>query len=344
MKRGPRYRVENVPVSHYGRSPFERSDFMATKWWLLLEKSDETRISKGIDAYRDETGRAYHYDSKVPNHKNLQPGDGVIIRKENEILGTGFIDSIAVSDAVKTHRRCPECNGTDVRERATLTPKWKCGKCAAEFSEPLETQTEVQSHVASISGFQGFANPPTVQQVKACAVGGNGEKSQLSMIDLDPDRLVEVLGGSLPERSPDGTRGSRSGGQGFGLSAEQRRAVETRAMAVAEELYASEGWSMEDTSSGNPFDFLATRGDERWFIEVKGTTGAGETVVLTHGEVDHARANHGQMALVVVTGIVIEQMDGVWRALSGRVTKHIRPWSPEPERLLATEYRYIVPG
>jgi len=317
---------------------------MASRWWLLLEKSDETRVSQGIDAYRDETGRAYHYDSKVPNYKNLQPGDGVVIRKENEILGTGFIDSIAVSDAVKTHRRCPQCNGTDVRERATLVPKWKCGKCAAEFSEPLETQAEVQSHVASIGGFQGLASPPTVPQVKACAVGGNGEKSQLSMIDLDPDRLAEVLGGSLPRRLSDDPQASRSGGQGFGLSAEQRRAVELRAMAVVEELYAIEGWSMEDTSSGNPFDFLATRGDERRFIEVKGTTGPGEAVVLTHREVDHATAHSGEMALVVVTGVSLTQVDGEWRAGSGRVAKHLHPWSPEPDRLTATEYRYIVPG
>ncbi len=312
---------------------------MPAKWWLLLEKSDETRTSKGIDAYQDETGRVYHYDSKVPNYKNLQPGHGVVIRKENEILGTGFIVSIAVSDAIKTHRRCPKCKGTDVRERATLTPRWKCGRCAVEFSEPIETQTNVQSHVALIGSFQGLANPPNVQQVKACAVGGNGERSQHSMIGLDPAQLAEVLGGNLPKY----LKVSETGGQGFGLSAEQRRAVELRSMAVVEDMYAREGWSMQDMSSGNPFDFLAARGDEKWFVEVKGTTGAGEAVVLTRGEVDHARANHEKMALVVVTGIALEQVDGTWRAMGGKVSRHIRPWSPEPERLLATEYRYSIP-
>lgn len=316
---------------------------MVNKWWLLLEKSNETRISQGIDPYRDETGRSYHYDSKVPNHKNLRRGDGVIIRKDNEILGMGFIDAINVSDSVKAHRRCPNCSSTDVRERATLNPRWKCGKCADEFSEPLHTETQVKSHVATIGGFREFVTPPTVQQVKACAVGVNGKKSQHSMIGLDPHRLSEVLGGGLPRNSINRRDVSPSGSQGFGLSVAQRRAVEMRAMAITEELYASEGWSIVDTSSGNPFHFLASRGDERWFIEVKGTTGAGGTIVLTHGEVHHARANHERTALVIVTGIVLEQVDGVWRALSGRVTSHIRPWSPEPERLLATEYRYDVP-
>ncbi len=317
---------------------------MASRWWLLFEKSDETRISKGIDAYQDETGRIYRYDSMVPNHKNLQKGDGVIIRKENEIVGTGFINSITASDSIKTHRRCPKCSSTDVRERATLTPKWKCGKCAAEFPEPKETRTAVRSYVASIGSFQGLAIPPSVQRVKACCVGGNGEKSQLSMIELDPEPLAEVLGGRMPEGPADSPPPARPGGQGFGLTVEQRRAVELRAMAVAAELYAREGWTTEDTSSNNPFDLLATRGDERWFVEVKGTTGPGETVVLTRGEVEHAKSHGEKTALVVVTGIVLEQVSGLWCGVSGRVAKHLRPWSPEPERLTATEYRYSVPG
>ena len=44
---------------------------MNPRYWLLLEKSDATRISKGIDGYRDVTGEVYHYDSLVPNHRQL---------------------------------------------------------------------------------------------------------------------------------------------------------------------------------------------------------------------------------------------------------------------------------
>lgn len=319
---------------------------MASKWWLLLEKSNETRVSQGIDAYRDETGRAYHYDSLVPNHRNLTAGDNVVIRKENEIIGTGFIDDISVTDGIKIHRRCPDCGGTDVRERAKLLPRWKCGKCAAEFAEPNETQTAVRSFVASIHGFQSLENPPAVQQVKACAVGGNGEKSQLSMIELDSDALAAVLGGALPENPTVASRSPPSmklGGQGFGLSAEQRRAVELRAMSIVEDMYLAEGWAIEDTSRTQPFDFLATRGDERRYIEVKGTTGPGETVVLTHREVDHAKEHHADMVLVVVVAIVLTEAEGSWEAGGGRIARHLHPWSPEPERLTTTEYRYTVP-
>ena len=36
---------------------------------LLLEKSDENKISSGIGSYSDTTGIKYNYDNLVPNHK-----------------------------------------------------------------------------------------------------------------------------------------------------------------------------------------------------------------------------------------------------------------------------------
>jgi hypothetical protein len=116
--------------------------------WLLLEKSDETRISKGIDGYQDQTGEFYQYDSLVPNHKNITSGDYVVLRKENEILGVGEIGTISEDTDAKIHRRCPECHSTDIRERIRKIPKWKCGKCSHEFSEPQETIVEVRTFAA----------------------------------------------------------------------------------------------------------------------------------------------------------------------------------------------------
>ena len=63
---------------------------MKKRYWLLLEKSDDTRVSKGIDRYFDKTGEVYNYDSMAPNHKQLASGDYVVLRKENKILGVGL--------------------------------------------------------------------------------------------------------------------------------------------------------------------------------------------------------------------------------------------------------------
>jgi len=321
--------------------------FMAPKWWLLLEKSDETRISSGIDPYMDETGSEYRYDSLVPNHKNLSARDGAVIRKENDIIGTCFIDAITRTDGFKTHRRCPQpqCSSTDVRERRTLTPRWKCGVCKAEFSTPKETQTPVTSYVATLRDFRTLKNPPSVKEVKACAAGGDGAKSQHSMIELDPSLLATTLGQALPlpSATPSKPPSRARGGQGYGLTHEQRTAVELRAMTLAATLYPeTDGWLLKNTSKDESYDFCATRGHERRFIEVKGTTGTGESVILTYREVEHARAHREEMALVVVTNITLRSDDGAWHAEGGRISVHQHPWSPEKEQLTATEYRYEV--
>lgn len=195
------------------------------KYWLLLEKSDATRISKGIDGYHDCTGESYHYDSLVPNHLNVALGDFVVLRKEGDIIGIGTVGSIAETDDTKIHRRCPKCDSTDIRERTTKQPRWKCGKCAEEFSEPKETIVEVRSFVATINGFTRLNAPPSVKSVKMCAASGNGASSQLSMLALDPSKVQTLFEGIDPSPSPRSPITGKSG-QGFGLSQAERTAVE----------------------------------------------------------------------------------------------------------------------
>jgi ribosomal protein L37AE/L43A len=314
---------------------------MNKNYWLLLEKSDDTRISQGIDGYQDHTGEAYQYDSLVPNHKNLAEGDFVVLRKENEILGIGSISKIAEDGDAKIHRRCPECHSTDIRERSKKRPRWKCGKCAHEFSEPEETIAEVRSYVAAIEGFSKLNAPPSVRDVKRCAVSGNGEASQLSMLQLDAVKIQTLLEGVTPSPS---SRGPAPGaeGQGFGLSHAERKAVELHAMRKARELYESRGWKVVDKSSSQPFDLLATNEEQKRFIEVKGTTGKGLSVILTHGEVKHVSNNKRTSALVIVSGIVLSRDNGSWSASAGTVTTHEDPWKIDDTSLKATQYRYEV--
>jgi transposase-like protein len=316
-------------------------DKVSKKYWLILEKSDETRISQGIDGYQDLTGESYSYDSLVPNHKNVAVGDSVIIRKENDILGTGEISEISEVGDTKIHRRCPECKSTDVRERKKKLPRWKCGSCADEFSEPLETIREVRSYVATINGFQRVNSPPPVMEVKRCAETGNGVSSQHSIMRLNEAKIRTLFEGLMPVpsvRNP--APGSK--GQGFGLSQPERKAVEMRAMHVARSLYEDEGWKVIDKSASHPFDLLATKGKQERFIEVKGTTGLGRSVILTHGEVDHARAHARDSALVIVSGIILAGTNGEYAASGGEISTHADPWTVIDTNLKATQYRYEI--
>jgi hypothetical protein len=310
-------------------------------YWLLLEKSDETRISKGIEGYRDATGDFYHYDSLVPNYRNVASGDLVVLRKENEIVGVGRIDGISNAADTKIHRRCPECYSTDIRKRVTKQPTWKCGKCASEFVAPNESITEVRSFIAAIKGFTKLDSPPSVKDVKRCASSGEGPSSQLSILRLDPlkiQSLFEGVAASLPARQP----AEQNSGQGFGLSQAERTAVEVHAMSLARALYENNGWTVIDKSSSHPFDLLAVKDNVEIFIEVKGTTGLGQSVILTHGEVNHVRSNRAHCALVIVSGIAIERRDGELLAKGGAITTHEYPWALIETNLNATQYRYQV--
>lgn len=174
-----------------------------------------------------------------------------------------------------------------------------------------------------------------------CAESHVGSRSQLSILRLDPVKIQTLFEGidrSPSSRSPN----TRTSGQGFGLFQAERRAVELRAMQVARALYEGAGWDVIDKSSSQPFDLLATKGEFKRFIEVKGTTGEGFSVILTHGEVNHVRNNSKTSAIVIVSGIVLEQHDGEWRALGGTVTTHEDPWTLVEANLRATQYCYAI--
>ena len=314
---------------------------MNNRYWLLLEKSDDSRTSKGIDPYFDKTGEFYNYDSLVPNHRQLGVGDYVILRKERHIVGIGRIGDIEQKVDAKIHRRCPECSSTDIRERSIKSPRFKCGKCSREFETFVETIAEVQSFKAIIENFSRFKSAPSVHDVKRCALVGNGIDSQLSIVELDSSKIQTIVEGAavfLSSRSEKLTKA----GQGFGLSQPERVAVEKRAMDVTRQLYENSGWEVFDKSASNPYDFFATRGVEERFIEVKGTIGEGLSIILTHGEVKHAKNNPLSSALVVVAKILVTKSGNSYVGSKGVVILQDDPWTLDDSMLEPTEYRYSL--
>jgi len=159
--------------------------------------------------------------------------------------------------------------------------------------------------------------------------------------------LEELLAGEVVEpEEVHAVEASVSGRRGRGserLTPQARKAVELRAMAVTERWLKVEGFDVVDTSATRPYDFEATRQGERVFVEVKGTTGAGEQVTLTAGEVEHARSHPEESVLAVVADIELDARDASDpRAIGGELRVH-RPWHPADEDLRALAYSYLVP-
>lgn len=128
-------------------------------------------------------------------------------------------------------------------------------------------------------------------------------------------------------------------GQGFLNDPAIRRAVELHAQKRAEQYFVERGYSVSDVSSKEPYDLHCELAESELHVEVKGTTGNGETVFLTRNEVEHARANKSRMALVIVHGITVVR-SGVELEVFGGELEAICPWDVDAGILSPIQFEF----
>ena len=114
--------------------------------WLLLLKS-EKRVHAGNLGYDDQDSSSYTWDDTVPKCNQPKPGDNIVIWDGNTSLGSSVIEKIKTGTKEKTRRRCPNCKTTNIRERTSKSPKFKCGakNCRKEFGQPKEESIKVKT-------------------------------------------------------------------------------------------------------------------------------------------------------------------------------------------------------
>lgn len=153
-----------------------------------------------------------------------------------------------------------------------------------------------------------------------------------------------AAGGSLTTRV---SYARRAGGQGRSTNYLLNRAIEEHAMNVAQAYFASEtggAWNVTDVAAEKRgYDLKCTRGDEELYVEVKGTVSAGDSVILTSNEVNHAHADPKRNVLFVVYLIDAREQDGQWHCEGGE-TRVLRNWDPYAcGRLDPVQYKYTLP-
>lgn len=127
--------------------------------------------------------------------------------------------------------------------------------------------------------------------------------------------------------------------QGFGLTAKERKAVELRAMDIAENWLRSQGYKPKNTAATKPYDFEAMKGDDTLLIEVKGTTSdTANAIAMTHGEVALHRREKGRTALMIVTGIRLQKDPKLLEA-SGGTLEALIGWDIDEWMLEPTAFR-----
>lgn len=127
-------------------------------------------------------------------------------------------------------------------------------------------------------------------------------------------------------------------GQQRRVDSARRKAIEDAAQQILTEHYTARGWKVEDVRYGNPFDAVATRGDEVLYLEAKGTTTAGQRVIVTRNEVAFAREHPEECVMGIVAGLIVDA--------SGRVDPssgelRLYAWNPEERDLDPLTYDFI---
>jgi hypothetical protein len=145
-------------------------------------------------------------------------------------------------------------------------------------------------------------------------------------------------GDGKEELSIDIAEKPRAGGQGFSVTPEVRRAIESYAMQRATQFFMEKGYDVKDTSRGNPFDLFCTNGTDELFVEVKGTRTRGETVMLTKNEVGFARKNRERMVLFILHSLHVTSDGGI--RINGGEYEVFHPWDVDRGTLIATQYLY----
>jgi hypothetical protein len=153
------------------------------------------------------------------------------------------------------------------------------------------------------------------------------------------ESLRAILDGGAADapETPAPDDSERPRGQGRGLSAAERRAVEERAMALATSYLANQGRDVTDVSKKASYDLHCRSAEEELHVEVRGTTGEGEAVILTRAEVAHSRKF--PTALVVVSRIRLERVSEDEPVASGGDISFYMPWRADDHTLDPLSYQ-----
>ena len=190
-----------------------------------------------------------------------------------------------------------------------------------------------------IKGGFGRSNVCYVLESGGNQKSGRWIKEALDYIDdyQGPNLLIEPEQ-SLKEDVEDLVQQEGSagrGGQGFIRTAAERKAIEERSMNVATRYFERKHFKVTDVSKTRCYDLECRKGKQVLHVEVKGTTTAGEKILLTANEVTHAQKLQHACVLFILHGIALRGK----KATGGTAAVH-DPWRPDDFRLRPIAYIY----
>jgi predicted RNA-binding Zn-ribbon protein involved in translation (DUF1610 family) len=168
--------------------------------WLLMTV-DGNRQHGGNAGYDDQADVYYTWDSTVPNHAQIKPGDPVVVWDKHRLLGISVIEEIHEEAKEKLLFKCPHCGKAGIKSRLTIAPRYKCYKCKGVFETPdtqAATVVEYRSrHDAAWTSLENSLSGDHLRQL--C----ESPKSQLSMRPLRWAPFQEAVSSKGGQRAVD---------------------------------------------------------------------------------------------------------------------------------------------
>jgi putative restriction endonuclease len=144
----------------------------------------------GNAGYEDDPSSVYRYDSNVSNYRQVSEGDVIVVRSRIKILGMARIEKILTGEGEKERLRCPVCGISQIKERATMQPRWACQDHHA-FDTPKRETVGVKRFEAHYSGtFRPAPRALTLQQLNDAVMRPS---DQMSIKELDLAKFEDVL-------------------------------------------------------------------------------------------------------------------------------------------------------
>jgi len=162
-----------------------------------------------------------------------------------------------------------------------------------------------------------------------------------TVFNVTPEQWESVL--ALARNEPVTLLNEPAAGQGFGLTAAERKLIEMHAQAMARTHFKDVlGYQVDDRSLTEAYDLHCTLGDETLFVEVKGTTGSGDSIFLTRNEVELSRRNPKLMALFLVRNIKLVDAGTETTAIGGEF-QLVMPWNVDEFNPEALQFQCSIP-
>lgn len=157
--------------------------------WSFLT-IDGARQYGGNAGYEDDPSSVYRYDSSVSNYRQVSEGDVVVVRSRIKILGMARIERILTGEGEKERLRCPNCGISQIKERATMQPRWTC-RDHHTFDTPERETVSVTTFEAHYGGtFRPAPHALTLQQLSDAVMRPS---DQMSIKELDLAKFEKVL-------------------------------------------------------------------------------------------------------------------------------------------------------